>query len=36
MRNKAVLLDRARRETSEVVSSIERLTYEFHGLRGDL
>ena len=36
MRNKAVLLDRARREASEVVSSIEYLTYEFHGLRGDL
>ena len=32
--NKAVLLDRARREAS--VSSIEHLTDECHGLRGDL
>ena len=36
LRNKAALLDRARREASEVVSSIERLTEECHGLRGDL
>ena len=34
--NKAVLLDRARREASEVENSIERLTDECHGLRGDL
>ena len=34
--NKAALLDRARREASEAVSSIERLTEECHGLRGDL
>ena len=36
LRKKAVLLDEARRETSEAVSSIERLTDECHGLRGDL
>ena len=36
LRNKAALLDRARREASEAVSSIERLTDECHGLRGDL
>ena len=36
LRNKAALLDRARREASEAVSSIERLTEECHGLRGDL
>ena len=36
LRNKAVLLDGARREASEAVSSIERLTKECHGLRGDL
>ena len=34
--NKAVLLDRARREASEAVSSIERLFEECHGLRGEL
>ena len=34
--NKAALLDGARREASEVVSSIKRLTEECHGLRGDL
>ena len=36
LRNKAVLLDRARREASEAESSIKRLTDECHGLRGDL
>ena len=36
LRNKAALLDRAHREASEAVSSIERLTDECHGLRGDL
>ena len=36
LRNKAALLDRARREAFEVVSSIERLSEECHGLRGDL
>ena len=36
LRNKAALLDGARREASEAVSSIERLTEECHGLRGDL
>ena len=36
LRNKAVLLDRARREASEVVSSIKRLSEECHGLQGDL
>ena len=36
LRNKAALLDGARREASKAVSSIERLTEEFHGLRGDL
>ena len=34
--NKAVLLDGARREAFKVASSIERLTEECHGLRGDL
>ena len=34
--NKAMLLDVARREVSEAASSIERLTEECHGLRGDL
>ena len=34
--NKAVLLEGARREASEAVSSIERLTDECYGLRGDL
>ena len=36
LRNKATLLDGARCEASEAVSSIERLTEECHGLRGDL
>ena len=36
LRSKAALLDRARREASEAVSSIERLTDECHGLRGNL
>ena len=36
MRNKAALLDGARRKASEAVSSMERLTEECHGLRGDL
>ena len=36
LRNKAALLDVARREVSEATSSIERLTEECHGLRGDL
>ena len=36
LRNKPALLDRARREAFEAVSSIERLTDECHGLRGDL
>ena len=36
LRNKALLLERARREASEADSSIERLTDECHGLRGDL
>ena len=34
--NKAALLDGAHREASKAVSSIERLTEECHGLRGDL
>ena len=34
--NKAVLLDRARHEASVAENSIERLTDEFHALRGDL
>ena len=34
--NKAVLLDGAHREAFEATSSIERLTEECHGLRGDL
>ena len=34
--NKAALLDGARREASEAISSVERLTEECHGLRGDL
>ena len=34
--NKAGLLDRAHREAFDAVSSIERLTVECHGLRGDL
>ena len=36
LRNKAVLLDRARCDYSEAESSIERLTDECHALRGDL
>ena len=36
MRNKTTLLDGARREASEAVSSVEFLTEECHGLRGDL
>ena len=36
LRNKATLLDGAHREAFEVVSSIERLTEECHGLGGDL
>ena len=36
LRNKTALLDGARREAAEVVSSVERLTEECHGLRGDL
>ena len=36
LRNKAVLLDIARCEASEAESSIERLTDECYGLRGDL
>ena len=36
LRNKAVLLDGARREASEVASFIERLTEECHGLQSDL
>ena len=36
LRSKAALLNGAHREASEVVSSIERLTEECHGLRGDL
>ena len=34
--NKTVLLDGAHREASEAISSMERLTEECHGLRGDL
>ena len=30
-----MLLDEARREASEAISSVERLTEECHGLRGD-
>ena len=36
LRNKIALLDGARREASEAVSSVERLTEECHVLRGDL
>ena len=36
LRNKTALLDGARREASEAISSVERLTEECHGLRGDL
>ena len=34
--NKTALLDGARREASEAISSMERLTKECHGIRGDL
>ena len=34
--NKTALLDGARREASKAVSSVERLTEEYHGLRGDI
>ena len=34
--NKAALLDGARRKASKAVSSIEHLTEECYGLRGDL
>ena len=36
MRNKTALLDGARHEASEAISSVKRLTEECHGLRGDL
>ena len=36
LRNKAALLDRAHHEASEAMSSIEHLSDECHGLRGDL
>ena len=36
LRNKVALLDGARHEASEAASSIERLTEECHGLRGDV
>ena len=36
LRNKVVLLDGARRKAFEAIRSIERLTEECHGLRGDL
>ena len=36
LRNKIALLDGARRKASEAISSVERLTEECHGLRGDL
>ena len=36
LRNKAALLDGAHCKASEVASSIERLTEECHGLRGDI
>ena len=36
LRNKTALLDGARREAAEAVSSVKRLTEECHGLRGDL
>ena len=35
VRNKAMLLDGARREAFETASSIERLTEECHGLQRD-
>ena len=36
LRNKTALLDGARREASEVVSSVEHLIEECHRLRGEL
>ena len=36
LRNKAVLIDKVRREASKAESSVERLTDECHALRGDL
>ena len=36
LRDKIALLDESRRETSEAISSAERLTEECRGLRGDL
>ena len=36
LRIKATTLSRVSQEASKVVSSMERLTEEFHGLRGDL
>ena len=36
LHNKTALLDGARRQAAEAVSSVERLTKECHGLRGDL
>ena len=36
LRNKTTLLDGARHEASEAINSMERLTEECHGLRGDL
>ena len=36
LRNKTTILDGACREAAEAVSSVERLTEECHGLRGDL
>ena len=36
LRNKTTLLDGARHEASEAINSVERLTEECHGFRGDL
>ena len=36
LREKTALLDGARREASEAISSVERVTEECRGLRGDL
>ena len=36
LRDKIALLDGARREVSEAVNTVERLTEECRGLRGDL
>ena len=36
LRIKATILSRVSLEASEAVSSVERLTEEYHGLRGDL